>query len=379
MAALAALALGAAAIGWRAKASAARDDRLAARLPPELFARDKKRLLDAVAAVEAATESRPRLLLVKRQGAIAASAFAASSAAPGATEPATGAPGGPGGPENATNAPGGRENGTDATDLWVAARFPEGEELRVRLSGVPATLLGAFRGEFVATAQLREGLAQVGPLSGGGGEPLPSGNYKVEISCPRCRAPEDRQPLARETIFLGARGPAYASGLAAYHLRLRDQARAEARELMQVCDTLEHQLGETTAYFSAVRQGGPGRAGEPARQKWQKFSERWLGLQGELGHVFEHWTSAALSAAYYYPGLYALAREAGALVLRVHQEQGTLLAAATPEAQGEALGRVQADAAVAQSALLTIRAKGSLAAGDAVGPDGMPPRLDASP
>jgi hypothetical protein len=254
--------------------------------------------------------------------------------------------------------------------FYVAARVEDGKRLRVRVTGVPDTLLNhvSFENEAPVTIDKRWGKSE--PVRFPDGKPLPRGEYWVSVLDSGPAGSGEQKLLVKKQYFLGGpKDATYSERLEEYHSKLKAKAQAELVELKQFVSTLELQLASTTVGFGKYRvQGGEQGRGQgkipgKARLKaWKELDEKWSQLDSQLAATFGKWTPEAVVKDFFFSPVYILVRQAAEAVTAVHVAHRALI---SPEgspggggiAQGEApLGPEEA-ATKASQALAQLKAK----------------------
>jgi hypothetical protein len=227
-------------------------------------------------------------------------------------------------------------------ELYIASNLPDGAKLKIRVSGVPSTLLNwlSFEKEFEVV--LQKHFAQTGKIQFQDGKPIPRGDYVVIIMPSENQAEplkglfanqtfvtinllpdshKDPKVLAFKTYFLGGpKDATYVTRLKEYHDRLRDKASREIEELKQFTVTLETQLEATVNQFNDLKEG---RTKTKNKNKWSDFHQTWSKLEDNLSSIFNGWTPSVIKDEYFYGSLYQLTHQLGQAIDRVHLFQNT--------------------------------------------------------
>lgn len=236
--------------------------------------------------------------------------------------------------------------------FYVASNLGDGAKFDVYVIGVPDALLMQLAFEVKAEATVLKHLGRTTAVRNPGGKPISRGEYLIFVSPAESQPPELQKAVAAmppvpgqglpdtlrslrvvatKAYFLGGvKDAAYADRLKEFHAQLNEKSKQELSQAKQFVSTLESQLASTSTKFTTLKKG---KVTSKQRKAWTDFSTQWVRLQAELDQVASKWTPEILQNDYFYGMIFALVREAGQAVTRVHDAHHSYFTQGAAEAK----------------------------------------------
>jgi hypothetical protein len=283
---------------------------------------------------------------------------------------------------------------TPLFSFLVSTNLPNNAKFEIHLEGVPETLLGQPSATGMMVVSTTSGFTQSSPFQLAESRSLPRGEYRISVilaaqqptsvnttlrklwrleSLEASRIPTAGKPMLRKSYFLGGpRDSEYDQMLKEYHSTLQEKAKMELVEISQFASTLEDQLKQTTGKFQELLEESPDRE-SLQRIRWSKFRADWEGLQNKLNPELDKWSPEFGEKEKFHSKLYGLLFQAGRLVNELHDEQNSYFDADSEDQKAMELHIAQT-ASLAQSVILSVKAKAQLVDKLPTTANGMPAR-----
>ena len=210
-----------------------------------------------------------------------------------------------------------------APRLFVATNLPEGTALGIYIKGVSGTLLNHFGFTRQLQVQVENSLAVTAPIRFEDGKPIPQGQYFVYIydlpnqsdtvlkTLTGLEPPQEQVPgtivggsyiVRSETVFLGGeKDKTYLSRLRLFHKKIKNKALNELSQLKQFIITIQSQFQSSSFQFNKLSKL---RSDKDKIQRWNKFSQKWLGFYEHMNVNFKDWTEEKLTNEFFYSDLH---------------------------------------------------------------------------
>jgi hypothetical protein len=272
--------------------------------------------------------------------------------------------------------------------FYLAGNLPDGARLEITLEGIPDTLLDRASAFSQTTVLMNHGLARTPPLHLPSGQTFPRGEYQVTVRLSQQQPSHFRVLLdslhselaptktrqQQKVYFLGGiRDAEYEQHLKKYHDSLQEKAQTELLEINQFVGMLEEQLKETNSEFEASLPKDRTVEKPHITPKWSEFHAEWETLSSKLNQAFDGWTPEWLESTAFYGKLYSLILQASQFVEQTHDHQNSYLKTSSADLQSLEL-EISKSASLAQSVILSLRAKIQVAQSLPLTANGMPQR-----
>jgi hypothetical protein len=232
----------------------------------------------------------------------------------------------------------------------LGSNQPDGTGFKMKIEGLPETLVGAFRFSTQAVLILKNGIARSQSLLKDNGKPISAGEYKVSVFCDACG---ESGVLAEKVYFLGGtRNLEYDLNLRQYHDRVRQQARAELAEVKQLAETLERELIDSSTHFEAA-------LAQNKIQDWNSFAPKWQSMHGQLGEIINKWDVQNSRGEVFYSDIFSSLKQTFEMLGQTHELQSKYVAMMNSKASplNELETHISSESSTAQSSLLSLRGK----------------------
>ncbi|MGE5087318.1 MAG: hypothetical protein ACM3MG_13525 [Bacillota bacterium] len=178
----------------------------------------------------------------------------------------------------------------------VATNQLDGTRLKLKIEGVPDTLVGAYRFSAQSSLNVKKGLSRSPVFLTEHDKSTPTGEYKVTVYCENC---EQTKALAAKTYFLGGeKNIEYDLRLRHYHEVLRKKAREEIIEARQLVETLNQEFVDTTARLESFIKN-------PVKTSFE-FSESSVQMHKQLGDEIKKWSQQNDRNEVFYSELFSM-------------------------------------------------------------------------
>lgn len=180
--------------------------------------------------------------------------------------------------------------------MIVATNLENGSEIRLKLEGIPDTLVGAFQSQYQKDMIVENGYFEISLLSQNRSQSFPEGEYNLQFFCLKCLSEVQNQAssLFEQKIFLGgAQDESYDLRLSQYHTKLREQAKEELNDFLQLSESL----------MAQVKSMSVERWDFSTQQLWLSRHGQWRLLQDQLVSEVNRLSQADSEGAIYYSEL----------------------------------------------------------------------------
>jgi hypothetical protein len=248
--------------------------------------------------------------------------------------------------------------------FYIASNLPDGAAFDVNVRGVAESLLGQTDVNVSLNTKIQKNLAKTTPFKLADGSALPAGQYVVTVSE---STDSPNKASSSKTLFLGGvKDASYETSLKDFHDKLKTKASQEIVELKAFTDELGTHIDQTIANFNATKK-------KKKAPLWKTFDTEWTTYDSSLNDKYKAWTPDALKSQYFYGmTLYAQAQQTAMAAQKLHALQNDFL---NGHGDVKALEIQVAEAtSVAQSSVITLKAKIDQAEKLPASPNGMPQR-----
>ncbi len=208
------------------------------------------------------------------------------------------------------------EGGRDP-EFVGAINAPVGTKIRLEVSGIQGTLVGAYRFEYKRQFEIKSKIFKTDAVRQASGKFLPAGQYIVKAYCVNCTEPN--KELYKQEQLLGTRDfDVYEKDLRVFTESAREEVRLELDELEDLSYTLFNQYKATSDRFM---QG----TADKKIKRWQSFSAQWLNKQNKLLELFQQLKTSEFSEKLYYLGIYSGYAKVVKQIFELHMMQDNLM------------------------------------------------------
>lgn len=223
--------------------------------------------------------------------------------------------------------------------LHVATNLPDGAVVNVYVEGLGETLLNYFEFTSLSKLVISKKMARTNRLTHPDGKPLPRGKYNVYVYVPAVQNPDvtkaiemfpdvtatnpkvaanKPKALLEKPMFLGGdEDEVYRTRLNEFHQKVREKAAKEVMELKQFLQALQGQADLSLAKFTANSKGAKSKV---QVNEWRKFRLQWTQFSDTMNRQFKAWSDQGYQDVYY-ADLYAAMKDAGGLIVQMHEAQ----------------------------------------------------------
>ncbi|MEZ4872273.1 MAG: DUF4339 domain-containing protein [Bdellovibrionales bacterium] len=189
---------------------------------------------------------------------------------------------------------------TREPQIVLATNIPLGEKIKIKLQGVPQTLVGQTGFSFIKTIRLESSITKIGPVRQTNGAYIPMGEYSLEVFCHTCKTIEDEVIFSGKEFIGGERDEYYFKNLISFRKSVEDRAQIELEEINDILETLKSQFNDSTRIYRQLRKSG----GTQSKQQWAQFNNSWLVTQNSIRQALSELDKEGFASKLFYRDLY---------------------------------------------------------------------------